>query len=212
MRTINWHLGLGDAIVCAPIAMKYASRGYVMATAGNFISVDSIFSATDVGVHVVKDAYPVEDAILNLGHYGIKRAEGESFDRWFFRQAGMNIKDRSLCPITNYHWRGVEQYPIPGNPGEYIFIHEDTGRGFYIDHNKIWGRIDKITPYKTDGSILSYCEILINAAEVHVIDSAFLHLADRLPCTGKLFWHRYSRANEDTKGLYLEKNWTIYGA
>lgn len=207
MQTINWHLGLGDAIICAPIAIKYLNPGYVMSTQGNFISVDSIFQGTDVGVHVVKDKFPVDGAALNLGHYGIPREEGESFDRWFFRQAGMDITDRSLCPITNGAWKETEQHRIEAR--DFIFLHEDSERGFFVNRDKLPMKVI-VTPYAKMESILAYSELIINAKEVHVIDSVFLHLADRLPCKGKLFWHRYARANEDTKGLYLKQNWTIY--
>lgn len=209
MKTINWHLGLGDAIICAPIAMKYLYQngGYVMSLSENFLSVDSFFANSPIGVHIVKDAYPVKEA-LDLGHYGEKRLEGESFDRWFYRQAGMPIEDRTYCPITNGVYKRTEQLPVPKE--DFIFVHTDGKRGYNVDGQRIEGNLFQYFPTRTDKSILAYADILIEAKEIHVIDSCFLHLADRLPTKGKLFWHRYARANEDTKGLYLKQNWTIY--
>ena len=36
---------------------------------------------------------------------------------------------------------------------------------------------------------MRYADALINAKEIHVIDSSFLHLAESLPVKGKVFLH-----------------------
>lgn len=204
-NTIKWHLGLGDAIICAPIVIRYLSDGdFIQSTHQNQLSVHSMF--LNHGIEVTTE--PKGEPVLRLGYESnIPMRDGESFDRWFFRQAGMDISDRSLCPITNGVWRKTEQLPVPEE--EYIFVHHDSSRGFTMDLNKIRDVPRIVFPYHRGQSILAYADIINNASEVHCIDSSFLHLADRLNPKGRLVWHRYPRAYKITKGLYQKHKWEI---
>jgi hypothetical protein len=91
----------------------------------------------------------------------------------------------------------IEQVPVP--EGDYVFLHDDAApgdngrRGFRIQPEYFKGQY--IHPHRKDEklSILRYADALINAKEIHVIDSCFFHLAESLPIKGKVFLHSYAR-------------------
>jgi hypothetical protein len=75
---------------------------------------------------------------------------------------------------------------------EYIFIHDDHSRGFFIDEDKI---IDKslpiIRPVKglTD-NVFDYCYLMANSFESHFIDSSFRLIFDSLKLRNtNIFYH-----------------------
>jgi hypothetical protein len=60
--------------------------------------------------------------------------------------------------------------------------------------------------------IFDYLSLILNAREVHTIDSAFLCLIDTFPQvpSGRLFFHRYVRdPKDDWIHPGLVKDWTV---
>jgi hypothetical protein len=94
-------------------------------------------------------------------------------------------------------WKSVEQL----HPGEVyppgrkkIFLHDDPSRGFVI--HKLVARSEAFIPdfSNWEQSILRYVALLFDADEIHVIDSAFFHLANTFAnLKAKLFLHQYPR-------------------
>lgn len=216
------HLGLGDAIICAPIIAKLASENnevIVPSWARNLESVKSLFvNYPNVKVEVVTDHNlpGFENAELRLGVYnqGVYLLPGESFVHWFFRQAGMSEDERwKWCPIQKaaesfVQYEDSEQWPNRIERGTRLsFVHEDHARGFVISgyHLDGWG-IHYVQPNELP--ILAYVKWLKNAPSIHCIDSSFLHLAEAVPTTGKLFYHQYARPNS-TDNYQFRKQWTI---
>jgi hypothetical protein len=195
---INWHLGLGDAIICAPIAVKYSQqyeKVYVPAYDRNVVSVKSFF-VNHQNIEVIPQYLKVKAQVLNLGfnNEGFPRLPHESFDQWFYRQAGMEIEDKERFNPFPEAAKGINtKTNIPENISDLVFVHDDITRGFVIDKNLL-PEGNKYSPFPNyDRSVLSFHKDILKAKEIHCIDSSFLHLCDALPTTGKLYWHRYAR-------------------
>lgn len=207
---INWHLGLGDAIICAPIAVKYASmyeKVYVPAYDHNTESVKSFF-VNYPNIEVVPHYLKVRAKVLNLGAYNkdLPLLPGESFDEWFYRVAGMEIEDKKrFNPFSVLSGK-----PTLENWMNYAFVHDDESRGFKINRNHITDGLSIFFPENKGGSVLSFSARIRYASEIHCIDSSFLHLCDALPTTGKLYWHQYARRYEKPlHDVKLTKDWII---
>lgn len=212
---INWHLGLGDAIICSPIAVKYASmyeKVYVPAYERNMASVQSFF-VDYPNIKVVPHFLKVPAKALNLGAYnpGFPFVPGESFDEWFYRVAGMEIEDKKrFNPLPKAALQVNTKTNIPDNVTDLIFVHDDITRGFTIDKTLL-PEGNKYSPFcNYERSVLSFHKAIEKATEIHCIDSSFLHLCDALPTTGKLYWHQYARRYESPlHDVKLTKDWTI---
>lgn len=213
--SIIHNLGLGDHIIMAPIVAKIASerRGKIMLPCWkhNRESVASFFvNYPNVLVCAIEKESELRDfePALKFGHYGESpRGHNEDFITWFYRQANFPLEDRDKwCPLKGAAEK-VEKYDHVAD--KTTFIHDDPSRGYEIDDDRIDHKHTWNCPFEKDRSILAHVNRLCNAAEIHCIDSSFLHLADALPTTGKLFFHRYARAGEHNKGLALRKKWEV---
>lgn len=219
MKTLIWHLGLGDAIICAPIAVKLAQfhRGLaVPCWRRNLLSVKVLFvDYPEIEVFPIDSEAELPNTspeTILMGYYnkGLPRLEGENFDLWFFRQMDMDIvKDQEFCPIRKMF--SVPKYievidgPI-GDEKPYLFIHEDLDRGFLI-HPERLPALPHVKPRDKSFSILENAIMISLADEVHCIDSSFLHLTEKVPTRGKLFYHKYARPNSEN--ITFSKPWTI---
>lgn len=197
------HLGLGDAIIMAPYIAILSTHEEVVIPAyeHNLESVKSFF-VNHPNVKIIPNDTDVEWDI-SLGSYGdLKQNKGENFIDWFYRGLGKS-REHYLphCPLLEAS-KKVEQ---PSVPSDYIFVHDDVSRGFEI--TKIDTDLDIIKSVK-DGSILRYANLIKNAKDIHVIDSAFFHLCEVLPTTGKLFYHQYARPYSTDNYKFI-KDWEV---
>jgi hypothetical protein len=95
-----------------------------------------------------------------------------------------------------------------GPAGAYAFLHDDAR--FHIDRGRITARTIVTPDVGLTGNVFDYCLLIEKAAEIHVIDSAFMHLIDLLPDFGqKLFFHRCARPTKTWQLPSLKKNWMI---
>lgn len=201
---VAWHLGLGDAIICSPIIIKLLEKEdniIVPCWEHNYISVSSIFMHhPNVKVEIVESDRYFKKYDFKLGIYSKDaRRESEVFIDWFYRQAGMSNVDRiEYCPIKKAS-ESTEQRVNPYTVHDYIFLHQAFDRGYKINLSKLNKNNLPIKMWAEhhDKGILSHADIIINAKEIHCIDSSFLHLVEALPTKGKLFYHKYARPNSE---------------
>lgn len=203
---IALHLGLGDAIACAPIVAKYAQQEKVIISsyAHNMVSVKSFFAGLNVEV-VDEKEFSIEKADIKLGYYRDNNKDKYSnFIEWLYAQAEMDLSERELyCPIRKMNFKYTRLYETPPN---YIFVHHDVNRKFIVNEN-VFLNNSAIVPMYDDESIINNASILYFAKEIHCIDSAFLHLAEALPTTGQLFYHKYARPHSEDYTKTFIKNW-----
>lgn len=216
---VLWHLGLGDAIACAPIIAKLAGENDKVEIAcwkHNHVSVKSFFiNHSNVVVHPFETSNEMRvwaiGVDLMLGCYNLigncDQRHDEDFVQWFYRIANLHILEKDkYCPILE---ASKTMFPKMNNtsPNACLsFIHDDPKRGFNIIGRN--GMRPYHDPIEDDKSILSYAGALISAAEIHCIDSSFLHLVEALPVRGKLFYHKYARP-DSTDFKSLKKPWKI---
>lgn len=208
------HLGLGDAIVTTPIIAWLAqTKGEIEIPCWihNLTSVQSFF-VNYPQVTIIPFGNETEMLIwgahtgLRLGHYGeSKQRPDEDFAQWFYRQAGLDIGLKHIYDPIPLAAKESVQFTTAN--GDYNFIHDDAKREFEINSKHINREYFIIRPMTAE-TIFSYSDIICKAKEIHCIDSSFLHLAESLPTTGKLFYHKYARqGSEDYK--YLTKKWEV---
>lgn len=188
------HLGLGDHIICNGLVRELAKRhGRVITYAKphNMIAVMEMFYGVNVEVapasEMPHDSHPV---LYRIGFEWRDRAL--PFDADFYRIAHVPFAKRwnsfgAMLPTDQVG-------PIPKEP--YVFLHEDVERGFLVDRGRIPSGVRVVeAEYGKTPSIFGYYALMAKAAQIHVIDSAFLFLADSYPeLGGKTTTHRYARS------------------
>jgi len=209
------HLGVGDAIIQAGLAIALLERYERLAfpTYPQYAeTLRSIFA-----FHPQISIYPVPRILgedygsprdytyttalkaagldlappIRLGVYS-GRGIGWDFSKSFYEHAGVDYAMRwRACPIKDA-WKAVQQFHTP-TPMRRIFVHDDRARGFLINRRRIGQGFILAPTQGVDSSILKYANYLIEADEIHCIDSAFFWLADSLPTKGHLFLHKYAR-------------------
>lgn len=218
MKVLLYHKGLGDEIAFAPIAVKYAQSDSIILPCfqHNLSSVMDIFK-NHVNIHVIpkpneRDIFKLVDSLSDkheVIRFGFHSKDsppltGESFIDWIYRQASMTNEERwRICPIAqaSAEYEGKKKYKI--------FLHEDRSRAFVIDRLKHGPTGFIFEPHWSHSSILQYVPYIKSAKEVHVIDSSFLHLAEALPITGKLFFHKYARDGGELSNYKFRKQCTV---
>jgi hypothetical protein len=217
MHVIVTHLGVGDGIIQSGLAVALLERYERLAFPTyprQLATFKSIFAAEPrITAYTVPrvpgedwgsprdstyDAALAEQKLLGLpqvrlGMYS-GRGIGWDFTKSFYEQANVDYEMRwRACPIASA-WQCVPQVGVTLLNGQKrIFLHDDNARGFIIHRGRV-GRGYVLSPSREiDQSILRYAAFMIDADEVHCIDSAFFWLADSLPCRGRLYLHKYPR-------------------
>lgn len=102
---------------------------------------------------------------------------------------------------------------------EHLMNHFGIKNNFQLVHNESsFGKTDlkintELRPIfvnkETDifNNIFFYKNIISLADEIHCLDSSFLHLVERVPTEGKLFFHEIKKVNHKAAKVYLTKNW-----
>ena len=215
------HLGLGDAIVSGGLAVaKAMSHGGLRFPCWkhNEPSVKSFFvnypeiEVVPIDRDDLEGILHQEKNAIFCGHYsGEPALEDEGFDAWIYRTAGESLDLRwELDPVVDA-MAAVSQRPS-SRPIKY-FIHDDPRRDFSITKNRV--HQEGVQPWPNNdceekcNSILEYAYWLKKAESIHVINSAFLHLAESLPTTGSLYLHAYARPHSRIDMPRLNKKWTV---
>jgi hypothetical protein len=215
VHVIISHLGLGDAILQAGLAVVLAKRYGRIAFPCYHQYLPSVRSFFVNHPEIV--VYPVEHhnawgsppdwaydkAIAEAGlapalderiRLGVYHGTGIHWDfsQDFYDHAGVDYAHRwESCPIAAASEQ-VEQLDWKEPDAENIFLHDDPARGFTIT------RLVRYLAYapnlrEADQSILRYATLIRTAKTVAVIDSSFLHLSDCFTLYGDAQLHCYAR-------------------
>ncbi len=216
MRALITHVGLGDAIVQAGLAVVLAKRYGKLAFPCYSLYLASVrsFFVNEPDIHV----YPVEHQrafdwgsppawayVKAMADAGIETTPEEHIPLGVFRgalstdftkdfYAGANVPyDHrwQSCPIPEAS-KHVPQLAWTTPYADNVFLHDDPARGFRITRLN-HGLTYRPESSESDTSILQYATLLQTAKTVAVIDSAFLWLADCFTLYGKSELHCYSR-------------------
>ena len=199
------HRGLGDLIICNALFRHFAESHSVVVVPVKDSYFDSVtYMLRDVSSIVVVptrenaaalrvvDTFRASGSVLFLGNKGTNYRR-EQFDQSFYEQAGLPFEVR---------WSGFRfirdpavELKAPEPP--YAFLHEDETRGLVFDRSKAcFAGLPECVP--TPGiadNIFAWVPAILNAAEIHCIDSSFALLVDSLDIAPSvaLYLHRYAR-------------------
>jgi len=234
-RPLITHLGLGDGILQTGAAVLLAERygeiafpcyeRYSVSTRSFFADHPSISVYTlpheegfDWGsppewvwARRIKEEGMDGAAPLRSGVYaGI--GIDQDFSQSFYKHLNVPYEARwERCPLGEA-WKRVDQLRLAawpgGEHGRKIFLHDDPARGYVI--YKLINRQEAFQPEFTDWnqSILRYVSLILEADEIHVIDSAFFHLVNTFAPRAKLYLHQYPRWPRPIGFRYLSRlNW-----
>jgi hypothetical protein len=179
----------------------------------NIPSVQALYRGYPVLVESVTDDSEVlkkkDSRVLDFHRTVRKSSIYKTFDEEIYAEAGIKPYVR---------WSSFKFNPpysaLPVTLSEYAFVHEDFERGYLIEPVRSGKNLinckNVFKPNKnTTKVILDYFLLILNADEVHVIDSSFRILADQLYSsedflkfrtnekTPKLLYHRYARKVEE---------------
>lgn len=216
---LHAHLGLGDHLINNALVRHIAKDNYVMVLAKyhNVASCEHMWSdiLDNVEVLGVKDDRHATELCMKLEVSNYKpiyngmhsRTDTFNIEKWdseFYRQASVPFEQS---------WDGwkvpecatqIEALDTP-----YIFVHEDLKRGYSIDDARLPIGIWRVGNTCFDSKhIFEWTEVLRNATEIHVMESCFAILADRLEGlkARRLVIHGYMRKSRPP---VYRKNWEI---
>lgn len=228
------HQGLGDHLVCNAIYRK-VSKGYdhvFLPVAHRYYTEISKMMRAELNIQLIRIRWPswrrqIEELtkiagrlgieVMKLGYFDTKLSLSQfaSLDQLYYAQANMNILDRwdnfSYERDLEEERRINDYFNIQKSP--YVFLHEDTSRGFTINRAKLPSNIRVLEPKKGLTSIFNYRGVIENSLEIHCIESSFSVLADMFDLREKkLVIHRYSRPevqNDFRHQLLYRNRWEI---
>ena len=222
---LDWNLGLGDAIICnglvrtlaAPM-VPYAVREIVLPCwERNLPTVRHMFSDLP-NVHVVTVEHDGQGVLepgfgrqlLSIGINYHGPINHNQWDKLFYDRAGVPFDakwDKFHVPVS------LTEIPQT-RTGEYPFglLHHDPSRGFRITESHLKDGCPLVTVFQETPILTDWRYLIRDAAEIHCIDSSVMHLAELLPTTGKLYYHKYARAkgNRQHTDAVFRKPWVVY--
>lgn len=202
---LNWHRGLGDAFICTGLVRRLAERYQnilLPAKPHNVASVKSLFQdvpkvriiRTDLEcvrdwTEVEKFCHTVGIAYLGLGYKTKARFNSVPWELEFYMQANVDPRERWTGALFPEDW--TRQHDAP----PYAFVHDDGLRGFGI--YKVDTKLALLRP-DPHHPIEVASRLMVNAEEIHCIDSSFLNLAEGMFAKGllkakRLVFHKYAR-------------------
>lgn len=206
------HFGLGDHLLCNGLVRFYADnhdRVVIPCYHHNVEAVSFMFRDLKhievVGVKDDADAILLCDQknCLRLGYFNkeLRSFNPDIFDQEFYKQARVDF---------NLRWDDfkVDFSTNPSFVKNIKFIHHDKDRNFEI-RPEYYSNYDISTYFPSNKTpFWDHFSYLMNADEIHCINSSFLILADsiREPMNQKLFLHHYARP---TKYPKLKRKWEI---
>lgn len=209
---IRGHLGLGDHLITNALVRYYAQEheaAIVPCKLHNFTSVrfmwgdlQNVFVVPvvgDEGADAMVKCFAGER--LKLGMFG-EKFSFETWDKCMYDQAGVSFFDRWDKFYVRRSANMVRASKLP-----YIFLHEDSDRGYVIDRHQVPGAAE-VQPQKTE-TIFDWMDVIANAEEIHCIDSSFAILVDSMKDlkASRLVLHLYAR--ENARPPIYKKKWEV---
>lgn len=226
---IYTHQGMGDQIICNGLIRESAKKfGQVV-----IFSKQQYFNATRFMYRDLSNIQIIpyvdenrqissflstlpgpDDYIAKIGFNQIVTTK--PFDEQFYSIAGLSFEKKWSSFYVKRDLNAEKQITTFLNPNnkEYIFVHEDTERNYRIDYKNLPTGVKIIKPLlNLTDNIFNYTDIIMNAKEVHCIDSAFLNLAELIQTEKPaLIFHKYSKysnADKPVDSPVLRKQWKI---
>ena len=216
------HLGLGDHIICNGLTnylSKKYKKIYMPVFDRNYKNLSYLYSENE-SVELFK--IPDEDEISSIISFaniknlqvlkvGFEEIGKQSFNTAFYNQLMIDYSvsfDYFYLPKnTDDELKLTEHlmnYYNISNPNNFSLIHATSSRATHplrrVERN------DEIFVEKESDifkNIFLYRDLISKAKEVHCMNSSFIHIVERVPSVGKLFYHEI----REPSSLKLFKQW-----
>ena len=233
---LHTHLGLGDHIDCNGMTRLYLNdyrfdKVHVFAKKKYFSLIEFMYrDEPKIEVIEIPGANEYEEIkeymekasqdkyvkFLRIGHenypWGKEKELKMGCAEIFYKQVGLNYKER----FNRFHF---EREPAEENRllkklnpegQEYVFVHDDSARGFEITEEKIkefCSEDVKIIRNDMSENLFHFCELLENAKQIHCMESCFRSLVETLDTKGKLYFHNFRDGASSYLGNSTQKEW-----
>ena len=219
-KLIVWHhLGLGDHFICNGLVhdlLDKASVIWLACKSRNVTTVKHLYidhpriQVLDVGdldgdheiISLYKYSIRHNVPLLKIGYNG---SGDNNFNESFYNCLGIDFSKRwSLFKLPLNDTTAHEFYNtlIENKNEPYALVNNSGSVGEFdlkINTNlKIYSITPKLTP-----SMLDWKYVVEHAAEIHSIDSSFIHFADSLNLNSNLYYHDVNRGSK----FVLKHNW-----
>lgn len=212
---IYHHLGLGDHFICNGLVRTlrevYKPSRLLLPTKRQYIgSVSQMYSDLPelVPIPVETDAdvaqlpeYSSSQKVIRIGFENVR----QDFDKSFYDSAGVPFSARWTHARIVRNGEREEQLrkALEISPGEaFILIHNAGSVGQFRLKIRTDLRLIHVAPLTA--SMLDWCSLAESAAEVHCIDSSFIHLAQTLKIK-RGFFHDIRKTKSS---FQLHEDWT----
>jgi hypothetical protein len=214
------HLGLGDHIICNGLVRNvcrkiknvnlFAKPEYHESVTFMFKDLKNlnVIAATDEEAHVIWRPLPIEQKVQPAT--GKRRVPSMLFDEVFYTCIGLNFQrrwDDFFFERDKKREKNLTEKLVKSD--NYIFVHDDSTRNFYIPDSELSGDFEVVRPVlDITNNIFDYTSIIENAKEIHVMDSCFKHLAESIPVNAeKFFYYTSIRGRGVDNKSNSRKNW-----
>ena len=195
---IHHHLGLGDHFVCNGlvnyICKIFKEPIYLICKKHNVETIRYLYSENSkvivVGIEGVNEILEVDEYSLKIDNkilrIGFEHCDPKNWDTSFYNQLGVDFIERyRFFKLPQKKPKNIIK--VPDAP--YILVHNQSSEKKYelnVNTNLNIFYMNKEEGYH----LLSYIDVIMNAEEIHCIDSSIFHLIDSIPnVTNKLYFH-----------------------
>ena len=235
---IYHHLGLGDHFHCNGVVRylikkKYQNKNvklfskekyskmvkFMYRDIGN-LEVISITNNEKDEVDDVNSHLKKNDIFEKIGfEYFVKNKDkNKTIDMLFYEQHKIDYSKRFELTYWKRDYESEDKlYNLLVKKKDYVFIHDDPGRGFIIKNDTINEKF-QIIRNSYDYNIFDYAKILENAKEIHVMESSIRCMIEFLNTENSLHylynfvggpWKSMPFYNSQNRMIGSIKNWKI---
>jgi hypothetical protein len=212
---VHHHLGLGDHLICNALVQTILDREefvYLAARRRYLPTVRCLYSEEPRVEVFPVDREPEDvDAFarrmeLPIIRIGFEHCDKKRFDESFYEQMGVPFDDRyrrSRLPSRIPDEDRVFERFAPS--GEYVLMHRENSLGlFNLRIPSALPRVDIRAGMDPSNNLLACRRLIMQAREIHCVNSSVLHLVDSLDPPGARFYHAVRRTD-----FKLRPSWTL---
>jgi len=226
---IHHHLGLGDHFDLNGLVRYYlkepdVDRVHVFSKSNYYSMVDHMYRDEDNIIVVEIDRHGDEHSqvhdymtrtkikkFLRIGFenypFGTEVEQNKNCWEYFYEQVDVpyNVRvDEFYCRRDEEEEKRLLNKLNPeGKP--FLFLHDDPGRGFEIDREKINKDLFVVENDNTE-NIFLFLKVIECAEEIHCMESSFKSLIDLYGMTDRLYYHDF---RNHPLGARTNKKWNI---
>lgn len=205
MKYIYHHMGLGDHVICNGLVRKVIkpNEEYILfVKEHNLSTVKFMYRDLENLKFIVGDDTFVnnflslsENSSTETIYAGFQiHPDSKNFDESFYLQNNIPFSNRwssfKVIRDIDAEINLFKHFNVKEN--EYVFIHDDSSRGFEINEDLIINKdLPKIRPrHGLTNNVFDYCYLMEKSIESHFIDSSFRLIFDSLKLRNtNIFYH-----------------------